>query len=455
MLAEVNKKTIPEGLSLSPKGNLGKADLLSLSVGYVIGAGIITLVGQAIGLTGKSAWLAYLVAIVLGFLINIPYLFLTGTARFSGGPYNLIASLTNERLGGVYVTAFIAQCMGLSLYGVSFGMYVKSLWPQANGTIAAVLFMTVIYIINLLGVSAMAKAQNFMAGFLALALLMFICFGLPKINFSAISFSDPQFLTHGFDGFVQAVFLLIFTATAYNMVMNYGREAKDGKRDTPWVIIATVPIIMVLYVGIALVNTGVLPIGQTANQPLTVVAKTILPGPLFYIFMVGGPLMALATTLNSCMSGFAMPFIQAARDGWLPKFVANKNRFGSPYVILTILFGIGLIPVLLGFNIRTITNNIMLVQYILALIIYYAIWNLPKKYPEQWGKSKWHVPNWAYNLFMVLALMVQCAIVYFALRGLTAIIAGFSLTVMAICMIYAINRYKSGKVKMEVGIWFD
>ena len=31
------------------KGKMGRADLLSLSIGYVVGAGIITLVGQAIG----------------------------------------------------------------------------------------------------------------------------------------------------------------------------------------------------------------------------------------------------------------------------------------------------------------------------------------------------------------------------------------------------------------------
>ena len=96
-------------------GALGKWDLLALSIGYVIGAGVVTMVGQAIGLTGRSAWLAYLVAILLGTFINIPYLFLTGTACFSGGPYNLIASLTNEKLGGIYVTAFIAQCINFPL----------------------------------------------------------------------------------------------------------------------------------------------------------------------------------------------------------------------------------------------------------------------------------------------------------------------------------------------------
>lgn len=57
------------------------------------------------------------------------------------------------------------------------------------------------------------------------------------------------------------------------MTINFGREAKDGKKDIPWVIVMTVPVIMVLYVGVAIINAGVLPVDQTANQPLTLVAQ--------------------------------------------------------------------------------------------------------------------------------------------------------------------------------------
>lgn len=456
-MAETNVTKRNQDFTMSEysKGKMGKADLLSLSLGYVIGAGIITLVGQAIGVTGRSAWLAYFIAICLGFFINIPYIFLSKTARFSGGPYNLISSLASEKLGGIYVTAFIAQCIGLSLYGVSFGVYAKSLWPNVNATVVSIIFVAVIYLINLLGVGAMAKLQNIMTAILAVALLMFIIFGIPHIDPVVFDFTSPEFMTNGFDGLITAVFLLIFTATAYNMTINFGREAKDGKKDIPWVIVMTVPVIMVLYVGVAIINAGVLPVDQTANQPLTLVAQKILPAPLFYFFMIGGPLMALSTTLNSCMGGFSTPFIQAAKDGWFPKWIANTNRFGAHYVILTILFFISLIPILLGFDIKTITNNIMLVQYILAILIYYSIWQMPKKFPEQWKNSKGYVPSGVYNLFMVLAVIVQGAIIFYAIKGLTIQIVVASLSVMAICAIYAVNRYKKGYVKMKTGVWFD
>ena len=49
-----------------PPGVLGKKELYALAVGQVIGAGVITLIVPAIKMTGYSAWLAYLVAIIMG-----------------------------------------------------------------------------------------------------------------------------------------------------------------------------------------------------------------------------------------------------------------------------------------------------------------------------------------------------------------------------------------------------
>ncbi len=38
---------------------LGLVDLIAISCGQVIGAGVVTLIGTAIVATGTSAWLAY------------------------------------------------------------------------------------------------------------------------------------------------------------------------------------------------------------------------------------------------------------------------------------------------------------------------------------------------------------------------------------------------------------
>lgn len=43
---------------------LGLTDLIAMSSGQVIGAGVVTLIGTAIACTGQAAWLAYGAAIL-------------------------------------------------------------------------------------------------------------------------------------------------------------------------------------------------------------------------------------------------------------------------------------------------------------------------------------------------------------------------------------------------------
>lgn len=44
---------------------LGVAELYAISIGTVIGAGVFTVLGSAIAVTGKSVWIAYVLAVIL------------------------------------------------------------------------------------------------------------------------------------------------------------------------------------------------------------------------------------------------------------------------------------------------------------------------------------------------------------------------------------------------------
>lgn len=52
---------------------------------------------------------------------------------------------------------------------------------------------------------------------------------------------------------------------------------------------------------------GVLPVSETANQPLDLVARAIMPSPVFLFFVIGGALLALTTTLNATSHGSPSP----------------------------------------------------------------------------------------------------------------------------------------------------
>lgn len=434
-------------------GKFGKMELYALSIGQVIGAGIITLIGPAVGLTGGSTWLAYLTAIALGFLLIMPILFITSTLRLGGGYYSLIAGLGGTKLAGMYAVAFLTQCISCSLFGTSLGMYAQSIFPAVNPKLVGIFFLTLFYVLNLMGANIMAKVQKFMLWILLAALLMFIVLGIPHVKNPIFTFSDPSFFSNGSNGFIAAVYLFVYSTYGYSMTMNYGREAKNAKRDIPWAILMSIPTLIVLYCGVAIVGSGVLPYEEVIGKPLTVVAQAVLPGPLFVLFIIGGPIIALMTTMNSYMAYCVIPLKQATDDGWFPKWLGTRNRFGVAWKILTIIFLIGLLPMIFNFDVSMITKNIMLFNSILSFIYAYAYWQLPKKYPDAWAKSRFHMPDRMYYVMVIISTLAYVTVFFDALRSLTPIVGVLSVGFALLCIAYSILRGKTAEITIETSMW--
>lgn len=438
-----------------PKGTLGLVELYCLSIGQVIGAGVITLVGPAITATGYSAWLAYLLAIVLGFFTVFPLVFICGTLRLGGGYYSLIGALTNKTLAGMYAFAQLTKLLSISLFAVSLGVYVQSLFPQVNTTVCGVAFLTFFYVVNLCGIDMMAKIQKYMTWVLIAALLMFIVFGLMYYNHPVFDITHQNFLTNGIAGLWTASFLFVYSTTGYSMTMNYGSVARNPQRDIPWALILSVPTLVILYCGVAAAGSCVLPMEEVMDQPLTLVARVALPKVLFIAFIIGGPIMALLTTMNSTMPANCLPIMVSCKDGWLPKSFGKENKRGVAWKIMTLNYLLGLVPLLLGFNVKTITNNIMLLNSCMYLMCYYAYFQMPKKYPDAWKRSRWHVADRVYYLVCAVGLVGQCAILVNSAFALTPIIAIVSIAAIAICCVLGLLRARSPEVTVSTTIWED
>ncbi len=442
-------------VSAPPPGPLGKPELYALSIGQVIGAGIITLIGPAIALTGLSTWLAYFVAILLGFVLIMPVVFVTSTLRLGGGYYSMLAGLASEKIAGMYAVAFFTQMISMSLFGLSLGIYAKSLWPSLNERAVGIVFITLFFVINLGGVDIMAQAQKYMTWVLIAALMMFIVLGIFKIQNPIFDFNAEGYFSGGTTGFIGAVYLFVYSTYGYSLTMNYGRDARNAKRDIPWAMLMSVPTLIILYCGVAIVGSGVLGLDVVVNQPLTLVAKHILPGPLFIAFIVGGPICALMTTMNSSMAYNCVPVAQACKDGWLPKGLAKQNKRGAYTRILTIVYLIGIIPLVLDFSVTAITSNIMLFNACLSILYTYAYLRMPKKFPEAWKKSRLHLPDKLYYVLVIISFVAYMTVLLHSISTLSLPVVVASIVAIGGCMAFGFLRSKNPNVHVETSMWDD
>jgi len=429
--------------------SLGFADLYALGVGQVMGAGVFTVMGVAMLSTGKSVWIAYFLAVVLNFIVNWPTFVLSSMARLNGGDYSAAAALVHPIFAGILMVAYIPYSFSLCLFGIALGQYTNSLFPALDARLMGILITTVFFILNLVKIKNMALVQKVMTILLISTLLIFIAFGLTRLNRVPFEFSSPDFFQGGGRGFLTAIILLSYSTQSYVYAVNYSRYAKNPTKTLPNVLWLCLITITVIYTLSGIVASGVLPIGDVAGKPLTFLASTILPGPLFYLFIVGGVLMALATTLNSMFGAFANLLLAGARDGWFPQFMAKLNRFGRPWVLLAIIYVISIIPIIVNLSVDAVTNNIMLIGYTVGLITAISKYFLPKKYPDKCEKSKYFINKAFFFTGVTLTTIAVIFIAVLSASAISPILAAISLSAIAICAIYAILRYRTGKVKIE------
>lgn len=431
------------------KKGLGLWALVALALGTVVGAGVVTLTGQAIAETGYSAWLAYLVATIAGFMMIIPYGLLGNCMIPKGGNYTITATLLGDRWGGFIGISAVLIIFNMGLFGSGFGQYMNVLIPAVSPKTAALFGVTAFFLLNLFGVQKMAKVQNLLSVILFVGLGAFIVFGLLRGNGEAMNMAAPAFFSNGAGGFGAAVMLLAASTVGHKNIINFTSDAENPKRDIPRALAITSVIILILYLGIAFVNSNVLPVEQVAGRPLTDVAKVIMPGALYYFFIIGGPLASLSTTINSAFAIMATPIKQAARDGWFPQKIAVTNKHGVPYIIYIMVYLVGILPILLNLSIKVITSNVVLIVSISELIVFWAISQLPKKIPEAWEKRYYKIPIVFFQVGMGIAILLRVVFVILSLRSLTPILAATTIGLFIIFFLYATALVKAKRVNVK------
>lgn len=161
-----------------------------MAVGQIIRVGIMTMTGIAIGFTGRSVNVAYIVAGIIIIISAIPQVLIGGTANFFGGQYSQIAVLSGKKMAGTFLYIQLFSIIAISMYTLSFADYFLSLFPGINAKLVSVVVLTVLCGMNLIGVKQAARLQNILCAVLAIAIASYIVLGIGHIQ--------PDYFSNGF-----------------------------------------------------------------------------------------------------------------------------------------------------------------------------------------------------------------------------------------------------------------
>jgi APA family basic amino acid/polyamine antiporter len=191
------------------------------------------------------------------------------------------------------------------------------------------LIVMLLTVLLVTGIKESATSNSIMVGIKLLAIFIFVIFASKYIN----PINWKPFAPNGFQGILTGGAIVFFSYIGFDSVSTAAEECKNPKRDLPLGIMASLFICAALYVGVAVVLTGIQPfqIFKGDAAPVATALHNIGLDKLQRWVTIGA-LMGMISSLLVYQYGQARVWFAMSRDGLLPSaFSKVHHRFRTPH----------------------------------------------------------------------------------------------------------------------------
>lgn len=440
----MDKKIIQE------ERNLSLFDIFSLGFGGAVGSGIFVLMGLGIDYTGRSIVLAVIFGCLVMLLAYFYNVLLSSMFMLRGGDYSQKSIAFNPFFTGVNGYITFINGFAVAMYSVAMVEYASIVFPGilAYKKLIAIVIVTLFFAATIKGSKFISMVNSFMTTVLIVSIVLFIVMGLPKIK--AGFFTGDDFFRNGTIGFVQAIAIMGWACQGTTMgPVSVSAVAKNPKRNIPKGILLVTIVLAVVYGLMSTVASGVLPVEEVAKQNLSAVAKEIFPYWIFVLFIIGGAVFAIGTSMITGIIMVRYPILKVAEDGWLPKVFTKTTKTGYPYMVYAIYYILAIVPVISGLSLNAIVSLVMIPTMIMNMYCNLSCIKIMKDYKEQWRKSILHMPDIIMNIICVLAAAAAGVVCYNLFKTLSRNEQYVMLAILAIISLLSFYSIKSGNVHKE------
>ncbi|WP_158883014.1 amino acid permease [Amycolatopsis anabasis] len=383
------------------KRRLRGRDLVGFGVGIIIGTGIFTLAGvEAKHHAGPAVTLSFVIGAVVAGLAALCYAELASSVPTAGSAYTYAFATLGEVFAWIIGWDLLLEfALGAAVVSRGWSGYLANLMglpPELFGedatvNIGAVLIIAVLTVVAVTGIRQSALFTNVLVlvkvavCVLILAIGVFFISGANLTPFipPAQPPSDGKDVLHqpvvqaglgleqsvyGIAGMVTAAAIVFFAYTGFEALANLGEETRNPRKDLRVGILGALGVCALLYIGVSLVLTGMVPfVNIDEGAPLAAAFDSVgmhWIGALISLGAVTGLTSVMMVELVTIgRIGFAM-----GRDGLLPKALGTAHpRWGTPHRMT--IGGATLIALLAAFVPITELSDMVSIGALSAMII--------------------------------------------------------------------------------------
>ena len=336
------------------KRTLSALDLTLLGIGAIIGTGIFVLTGTAAAnQAGPAIVLSYTIAGLACGFAALCYAEFAAMIPISGSAYTYAYATLGEIFAWMigwdlileYAVGSMTVAVGWSGYfqrilagfGYHLPAWMSAAPDPAAGSLANVPAMIIVLGIMVLLIVGVRESARFNAAMVAVKLAAVAFFIL--IGFTYVKPENwSPFMPYGFSGVMTGAAVVFFAYIGFDAVSTTAEEAKNPSRDLPIGIIASLIICTLLYLIVAGILTGIVPVVQYKadmqflNAPvgyaLAVINKDWAAG-----LVSAGAVAGITSVLLVMLMSQPRIFFAMSRDQLLPAGVSKVHpKFRTPYI---------------------------------------------------------------------------------------------------------------------------
>src|SRR4051812_40985383 len=351
-------------------------DLIVFGVAVVVGAGIFTLsASTAGGVAGPSVSLAFVLAAIACGLAALCYAEFASTVPVAGSAYTFSYATLGEFIAWIIGWDLVLEfAVGSAVVAKGWSEYLANVLGLLGADIStevhlgpvtldwgALLLIGVLTVLLALGTKLSSRVSLVFTTIKVAIVLLVIVVGLFYINAANYSpfippaaegaagdsgmqqsllsiFGGSATSTYGIYGLLAAASLVFFAFIGFDVVATTAEETRDPQRSLPRGIFGSLAIVTVLYVGVALVLTGMVSYTQLDENSTLATAFGELGVTWAEAVISVGALVGLTTVVMVLMLGQIRVLFAMSRDGLLPSGLARTGGHGTP-VRATVLVG--------------------------------------------------------------------------------------------------------------------